>query len=166
MNIAYISLGSNIEPRESYMEKAIALLQAHDQIDIIKRSSIYETAPVGYLDQSQFLNMVIQIKTSLKNMELLRACQAIENELGRERTIENGPRTMDLDILLYNNENRDLEELRIPHPRIHERAFVLIPLYEIAPDIALPTSGVLIEDILHKISEKEKATVIKWESNL
>src|SRR5699024_408279 len=166
MNIAYISLGSNIEPRESYMEKAIALLQAHDQIDIIKRSSIYETAPVGYLDQSQFLNMVIQIKTSLKNMELLRACQAIENELGRETTIENGPRTMDLDILLYNNENRDLEELRIPHRRIHERAFVLIPLYEIAPDIALPTSGVLIEDILHKISEKEKATVIKWESNL
>lgn len=165
MNIAYISLGSNIEPREGYMEKAIALLQEHDQIEIIKRSSIYETAPVGYLEQAKFLNMVIQIETSLKNMELLRACQAIENELGRERTIENGPRTMDLDILLYNNENRDLEELRIPHPRIHKRAFVLIPLYEIAPDIALPTSGVLIEDILHKISEKEKATVVKWESN-
>src|SRR5699024_6238287 len=165
MNIAYISLGSNIEPREDYMEKAIALLQAHDQIDIIKQSSIYETAPVGYLDQSQFLNMVIQIETSLKNMQLLKACQAIENELGRERTIENGPRTMDLDILLYNNENKDLEGLRIPHPRINERAFVLIPLYEIAPDIAIPNSGVLIDDILHKKSEKEKATVIKSERN-
>lgn len=166
MNIAYISLGSNIEPREEYMEKAIALLQAHGQIEVKEKSSIYETAPVGYLDQNQFLNMVIRIETSLKNMELLRACQAIENELGRERTIENGPRTMDLDILLYNNENRDLKELRIPHPRIHERAFVLIPLYEIAPDLALPTSGKLIEDILHSISEKEKATVIKWEPHV
>ena len=70
---------------------------------------------------------------------------------------------MDLDILLFNCENREIEGLRIPHPRLHERAFILIPLFEIAPELALPTSGVLIEDLLHKISEKEKATVVKWE---
>lgn len=163
MNVAYISLGSNIEPREQYMEDALKKLEAHKDITIVTKSTIYETAPVDYLEQDQFLNMVIEVETSLKNIELLHACQQIENELGRERTIDKGPRTMDLDILLFNCENREIEGLRIPHPRLHERAFILIPLFEIAPELALPTSGVLIEDLLHKISEKEKATVVKWE---
>src|SRR5699024_11871341 len=87
-------------------------------------SSIYETPLVGYKNQDAFLNMVIKIETSLKNLELLEVCQTIETDLNRVRTIENGPRTIDLDILLYNHEYRELEELILPHPRMKERAFV------------------------------------------
>lgn len=162
MNVAYIGLGSNIEPRSNYLHDAIEKLSANKQIEVINKSSIYETEPVGYLEQDHFLNMVIEIHTSFSNLELLEACQQIEETLGRERTIENGPRTIDLDILLYNSENRALDTLRIPHPRLHERAFVLVPLYEIAPHIVMPTSGKLIEDMLNDISTKEMNSVVKW----
>ncbi|MBO1004433.1 2-amino-4-hydroxy-6-hydroxymethyldihydropteridine diphosphokinase [Pseudogracilibacillus auburnensis] len=162
MNVAYIGLGSNIEPRSNYLHDAIQRLSANKQVEVINKSSIYETEPVGYLEQDHFLNMVIKVHTSLSNLELLEACQQIEETLGRERTIENGPRTIDLDILLYNSENRALDTLRIPHPRLHERAFVLVPLYEIAPHIVMPTSGKLIEDMLNDISKKEMNSVVKW----
>lgn len=162
MNKAYIGLGSNIEPRKKYLNNAIQKLNDHKQIEVIKQSSIYETEPVGYLDQGKFLNMVIEIDTSLRNLELLDVCQQIEKFSDRKRTIENGPRTLDLDILLYNSENRDLETLRIPHPRLHTRAFVLVPLYEIAPHIIMPTSGELIEDLLNNMSKKEMKEVVKW----
>src|SRR5699024_351504 len=111
MNKAYIGLGSNIEPRKEYLDKAIEQLQNHDSIHICNISSIYETPPVGYKNQEAFLNMVIEINTSLKNLELLEVCQSIEANLDRVRTFENGPRTIDLDILLYNHEYRELEEL-------------------------------------------------------
>lgn len=163
MNKAYIGLGSNIEPRKKYLDDAIQKLAEHDKIKIVKQSSIYETEPVGYTKQAKFLNMVIEIDTSLKNIEILEACQQIEVLFDRERAKENGPRTIDLDILLYNSENRDLETLRIPHPRLHERAFVLIPLCEIAPDVVMPTSGLVIEDILNNISNKELRGVVKWD---
>src|SRR5699024_9732614 len=128
MNRAYIGLGSNIEPKEQYLLQAIEQLKSHKEISVTKISSIYETPPVGYTDQNTFLNMTLEIETSLKNIELLRACQAIEKNLDRERTIKNGPRTIDLDILLFNHEYRELDGLEIPHPRMKERAFVLVPL--------------------------------------
>lgn len=162
MNTVYIGLGSNIGDRKAYLDRAIEGLANHGKINVEKKSSIYETKPVGYDEQSDFLNMVIQIKTDLGHIELLDACQAIEKDLGRERTIVNGPRTIDLDILMFNNENRDLDRLRIPHPRLHQRAFVLIPLHEIAPDIIIPTTGESISDILEDLSLKEKAEVMKW----
>lgn len=165
MNIAFIGLGSNIEPREQYLQKALQLLEQHESITIVQQSSIYETEPVDYTDQAKFLNMVIEVNTTLSNLDLLSACQQIEKELGRageENRIEKGPRTIDLDILLFNNENRDLERLRIPHPRMHVRAFVLIPLNEIAPDRVLPTSGRRIDELVERLPKRDRKSVVKW----
>ena len=138
MNIAYLALGTNIEPREEYLDEAIRMLEENTSITIKKKSSIYETAPVGYTDQADFLNMVIEVETSLSSIELLEFCQEVELDLGRKREIRFGPRTIDLDILIYNQENSTIERLIIPHPRMHERAFVLVPLEEIAPNLVIP----------------------------
>lgn len=162
MNIAYIGLGSNIEPRKNYLDDAIQKLANHPHIHVQKKSSIYETEPVGYMDQDDFLNMVLEITTTLESMTLLEVCQQIEAQLERKRTITNGPRTIDLDILLYNSENKDLERLCIPHPRLHERAFVLVPLYEIAPNLTLPTTEERIADILSGLPQQERNGVVKW----
>jgi len=162
MNTAYIGLGSNIEPRKQYLDDAIEKLSERDGINLGKISSVYETAPVGYTNQDHFLNMVIEIKTTLGNLELLEVCQQIERQLGREKTFKDGPRTIDLDILFYNHENRELETLRLPHPRMQERAFVLVPLCEIAPDLVMPNSGKLVEDLLHALPEKDLEDVVKW----
>ncbi|NBJ71272.1 MULTISPECIES: 2-amino-4-hydroxy-6-hydroxymethyldihydropteridine diphosphokinase [Clostridia] len=140
MNQVYIALGTNIEPREKFLKEGLHGLQDHEKINVIKTSSIYQTAPVGYTKQADFLNMVIEVETTCSPLELLDYCQQIESELGRKRTIRFGPRTLDLDILLYNQENIEMERLTIPHPRMHERAFVLVPLNEIAPHIILPLS--------------------------
>lgn len=152
MNQAYIALGTNIEPREEYLNQALALLAEDKKIEILNQSSIYQTVPVGYTDQPDFLNMVIQIKTSYKAIDLLNACQEIEQSLGRKRTIRFGPRTIDLDILLYNQENRQSERLIIPHPRMHERAFVLTPLREISPDLYIPKVGKHVVDLINELS--------------
>lgn len=162
-NIAYIGLGSNIEPRDTYLNEAIQMLERNPKINLEKQSSIYETAPVGYTEQDSFLNMVIEINTSLKSIDLLKVCQEVEQEFGRKRTIKNGPRTIDLDILFYNREYRYSEILQLPHPRIHERAFVLVPLCEIASDLSMPTSGMPVSDLLMDLPEKEKSDVVKWE---
>lgn len=165
MNEIIIGLGTNLGDRKRNLDKAIELLNEHEAITIEKVSSIYETKPVGYTKQDDFLNMVIKGTTQLKPSELLDVCQAIEKKLGREDTIVNGPRIIDLDILVYNKENRQLENLRIPHPRMHERAFVLIPLHEISPDFIIPTSGKEVADLLDHLSDKEKRGVVKWSEN-
>ena len=165
MNTVYIGLGSNIEPRKQYLEDAIKKLRENEQIKVEKTSSIYETAPGGYTDQDPFLNMVIEIKTSLTNLELLEACQQIEQQLGREKTFKNGPRTIDLDILFYNREFRDLENLQLPHPRLHKRAFVLVPLCEIAPNIIMPNTGRKVDELLDELPDKDKKSVVKWEKD-
>ncbi|MBD0409074.1 2-amino-4-hydroxy-6-hydroxymethyldihydropteridine diphosphokinase [Bacillus sp. 1021] len=132
-NTAYIGLGSNMGDRERYLRRAVAMLSRHDGVTVSKVSSIYETDPVGYEDQDQFLNMAVEVKTSLTPFELLDVTQSIEAELGRTREIRWGPRTADLDILLYNRENIETERLVVPHPRMYERLFVLVPLKEICP---------------------------------
>lgn len=162
MNKAYVALGTNIEPRDEYLTDALRLLAKHQAIVIGKKSSIYETAPVGYTNQADFLNMVIEIDTSLSSIELLDFCQSIEKQLGRKRDIRFGPRTIDLDILLYNQENSNVDRLIIPHPRMHERAFVLIPLREIAPYIELPTWNKHVTDFIDKLPETEIKDVRKW----
>ena len=154
-NISYLSIGSNIGNRLETFQRAIRLLDENDEIKIESISSIYETDPIGYTDQACFLNAVIKVSTSLRSEKLLQACLYIENELGRKREIRWGPRTLDLDILLYNQENIETESVFVPHPRMHERAFVIIPLMELDPDIELPNVNAPLDDILNQIPDKE-----------
>ncbi|WP_336824267.1 2-amino-4-hydroxy-6-hydroxymethyldihydropteridine diphosphokinase [Sporosarcina sp. USHLN248] len=142
MNTAYLSIGSNIGDRYEHLKEAVHALHSNEKIEVADVSSIYETSPVGYIDQADFLNLAVCVNTELKVQELLKVCQQIENGLGRVREIRWGPRTVDLDILLYNNDNIETENLVVPHPRMHERAFVLVPLLEIAPGISHPATGV------------------------
>lgn len=159
---SFIGLGSNIEPREDYLERAIKLLKTHKEITVEKVSSIYETDPEGYVNQDKFLNQVVKVSTSLSAIDLLDVCQSIERNLDREETFEDGPRTIDLDILLYNQEYRQLDRLKIPHPRLHERAFVLIPLNDVGPDRIIPTSGKKISELVEGLSNKALQKVVKW----
>ncbi|WP_186673382.1 2-amino-4-hydroxy-6-hydroxymethyldihydropteridine diphosphokinase [Sporosarcina sp. BP05] len=133
MNVAYLSIGSNIGDRLYHLTEAVRALHSHDGIIVTSVSSIYETAPVGFTDQADFLNMVVCVETALTAQVLLEECQKVEHGLGRVRDVRWGPRTADLDILLYNSESIETENLIVPHPRMYERAFVLIPLLEIAP---------------------------------
>ncbi|MBD7909497.1 2-amino-4-hydroxy-6-hydroxymethyldihydropteridine diphosphokinase [Sporosarcina gallistercoris] len=141
MNTAFISIGTNMGDREEFLKLAVTTLCATDGIASVETSSIYETAPVGVTDQPDFLNMVVRVETVLESLELLAECQRIEMELGRVRTIRWGPRTADLDILLYNSDRIESETLSVPHPRMRERAFVLIPLTELAPECIDPVKG-------------------------
>jgi 2-amino-4-hydroxy-6-hydroxymethyldihydropteridine diphosphokinase len=162
MNKAFIALGTNIEPRKEYLDQAIQLLSKVEDVQIIKKSSIYQTPPVGYTDQADFLNMVLEISTRLSSEELLDQCQEIENELGRKRTIRFGPRTIDLDILVFNEENIKTERLTIPHPRMDSRAFVLVPLNELAPDVLISGIGKTVNQLLHGLPEQDKKDITKW----
>lgn len=159
-NTAYIALGTNIGNRESYLHSALQAIQEKD-IDIIGFSSIYETDPVGYEDQARFLNMVIKVNTNLQPMDLLEVSQSIELESGRERKIRWGPRTLDLDILLFNQENIETERLIVPHPRMTERAFVLVPLAEIDRDIEIPAVTKPISLLLDELQDREGVRVWK-----
>lgn len=134
MSIAYLGLGSNLGDRGGNIAKAAALLQEKGTT-LLKISSIVETDPVGGPAQDKFLNAVIKVETTLSPLELLNHCHAIEQKLGRVRTVANGPRTIDVDILLYDRLVLDTPLLKIPHPRMSERAFVLGPLKEIEPDL-------------------------------
>jgi len=165
MNQAFISLGTNIEPRKKYLVQALNQLAEHNGIIIRKKSSIYETAPVGYVDQAQFLNMVVQIDTSLSPIDLLNDCQQIEKDLGRKRSIRFGPRTIDLDILIYNQEIIHSERLTIPHPRMHKRAFVLIPLQEIASNLFIPHVALTIDQLVKQIDPHDMEGVGIWEAS-
>ncbi|MFC3210826.1 MULTISPECIES: 2-amino-4-hydroxy-6-hydroxymethyldihydropteridine diphosphokinase [Planomicrobium] len=135
MNKSYLSLGSNMGDRVGMLRQAVRLLKEHPAINVMKISSLYETAPVGFTEQDAFLNMVVQLQTDLNAYELLEICQDIEQTLDRKREIRWGPRTIDLDILLYNQDEFETENLVIPHPRMHERAFVLVPLLELDPEL-------------------------------
>lgn len=138
MNNVYLSLGTNIGDREQNLKLAVKLLKNKSGITLTSVSSIYETAPVGYIEQPAFLNIALAIQTTHSALETLQICQSVENELGRVREIRWGPRIIDLDILLYNNDNIEVENLIVPHPRMFERAFVLVPLLEIAKSIKTP----------------------------
>lgn len=128
---AYIALGSNMGNREQLLLSAISLIDEHSSIKVNRVSGLYETDPVGYTEQPPFLNMVLAVQTTLSPIELLRQLLAFEQQLGRVRQIRWGPRTIDLDLLLYDNVRMDQEELTLPHPRMMERAFVLVPLNDV-----------------------------------
>src|SRR5699024_8186113 len=130
-----------------------------------KESSNYETPPVGYTNQGHLLNMVIAVKTSLSAIKLLDVCQRIEQQLGRKRDIRFEPRTIDLDILIYNDENTKTERLIAPHARMHDRFVVLISLVEIAQHLRLSGEGMTMQRLLDDLSEKEKKDIVKWTMN-
>lgn len=133
-----LGLGSNMGDREDNLKRALQLLNQTYGIAIQKLSSIYETAPFGDTDQADFLNLTAAVSTDLAPERLLRACLAVEQSLGRIRTRRWGPRIIDIDMLLYNDIKINDPELFLPHPGIMDRAFVLIPLAEMAPDLVLP----------------------------
>jgi 2-amino-4-hydroxy-6-hydroxymethyldihydropteridine diphosphokinase len=135
--LVYLGLGSNVGDREEYIEQAVFLLEKNPNIETTKRSTNYETEAEGGT-QPPFINAAVEIKTNLLPHALLEVCQEIETTLGREREIEWGPRTIDIDILLYNNEIISNDKLQIPHPLMHERFFVLKPLREVAPHMIHP----------------------------
>jgi len=146
-HIAYLGLGSNVGDREEYIEQAIFLLSKTPNVKMIKKSTNYETDAEGPGDQQPFLNAAIEIQTSLDPYKLLSVMQETENALGREREVEWGPRTMDIDILLYDDQIISDDKLQIPHPLLHERLFVLKPLSEIAPNVLHPALEKKIVDI-------------------
>lgn len=147
MKTAYLALGSNIGDRAANLRDAVRRLETGD-VRVTRRSSLYETAPREMLDQPWFLNAVVAIETSLFPMQLLGRIRKIESEMGRRRVTPKGPRNIDIDILFYGRSLIDTSELRVPHPRIAERAFVLEPLAEIAPDFRHPVTAKSAQEML------------------
>lgn len=163
MNKAYLGLGTNMGDRENYLKSAINLLNDNENIIVTNKSKIYETKAWGYTKQDDFLNICIEIKTSLNEYELLKICQEIELKLNRERIIRWGPRTIDIDILFFNDITLDDEKLYIPHPRISERAFVLIPLMDINQKLSI--KGKVIGEYLNSLTNDEREEVKEYIGN-
>ncbi|HLP08762.1 MAG TPA: 2-amino-4-hydroxy-6-hydroxymethyldihydropteridine diphosphokinase [Opitutaceae bacterium] len=137
MTTAYIALGSNLGERAAHLRGALAALQRDGEVRVVAQSAVYETAPVGGPAQPDYLNMVVAVETELGADPLLERCLAVEAEHGRVRRERWGPRTLDLDLLCYGEIARATERLTLPHPRMAERAFVLVPLAEVAPALKI-----------------------------
>ena len=151
MNRVYLGLGSNIGDSKSNIESA--LLSLDKKVNIINKSSYYQTEPVGYKDQAWFLNMVIEGETNLNPRELLSFTQSIEKDMKRVKTIVNGPRIIDIDILIYDDLKIESEDLIIPHPRMQERAFVMVSIFEIAPELVI--NNIAVKDIIQNLKGEE-----------
>jgi 2-amino-4-hydroxy-6-hydroxymethyldihydropteridine diphosphokinase len=156
----YFGLGSNMGTREENLDRALELLSQRMRLG--KVSSIYDTDPLGNVNQPRFLNMVCQAFTRLSPEGLLALAKGIESKMGRHGK-SGEPRPIDIDILLYGDKVMETPELIIPHPKLMERAFVLIPLVEIAPDLVHPVSGKTMKELLKAV--KEVQGVFKWEAN-
>jgi len=139
--IAFVGLGSNLDDPRTQVLQALQALNSLPHTRVLARSSLYRSAPVGYLEQPDFINAVAQLETALSPRALLDALLALEQECGRTREFLNAPRTLDLDVLLYDELRHHEHGLTIPHPQMHLRAFVLRPLLEIAPDCVIPGIG-------------------------
>lgn len=145
----FIGLGSNLENPQQQVSAAMAALDALPESRLLQSSSLYVSAPVGYADQPDFVNAAALIETDLSAEALLQALLELEQQFGRVRTFLNAPRTLDLDILLYDDHVIALPSLQVPHPRMHERAFVLMPLAEIDPELLIPGKGRLVDWLAH-----------------
>ncbi len=151
----YLSLGSNLGDRAANIERALTRL-VEENLLIVKRSSFYETEPVEFLAQGWFLNIAVEAETELMPRQLLRLIRQIERELGRKRIVRSGPRTIDIDILLFGANIVNAEELEIPHPRMTERRFVLVPMAEIAPALRHPVSRLTMTELLAATKDRSQ----------
>ena len=149
----YLSLGSNVGEREANLHAAIAALGGAG-VRVVKLSSFYETEPVDYLEQAWFLNCVLEGETETSAEELLRALREIEARMGSRKLVAKGPRLIDIDILLYGLETIDAPELQVPHPRMHLRRFVLVPLAEIAPEAVHPGMKRMVKQLLEQTPDQ------------
>jgi 2-amino-4-hydroxy-6-hydroxymethyldihydropteridine diphosphokinase len=147
LKIVYLGLGSNMGDREALLRAALERLDTPD-LRLLRVSSAYETEPVGLREQAWFFNVAAEFETVLFPKQLLHRTSRVEKELGRRRTVPNGPRTIDIDILLYGDSVVKTEELEIPHPRYQERRFVLAPLAELKPDLRDPVTGKTVSELL------------------
>ncbi len=161
--LAAISLGSNLGNSRATLEAALSRLGTAPGVEVVSRSSWYKTAPRGGPQQPDYLNACAVIKVAINPQRLLATLMTIEQEFGRVRSIRWGPRTLDLDIILYADLMLDSPDLTIPHPRMAERAFVLVPLAEIAPDWVEPVSGQTISQLVQKLDISELAEVTRLE---
>jgi 2-amino-4-hydroxy-6-hydroxymethyldihydropteridine diphosphokinase len=151
--VVYLSLGSNVAEREANLRAAIAAL-AGAGVRVRRVSSIYETEPVDYLEQGWFLNCVVEGETESPALELLRGLRGIEARMGSKKAFAKGPRLIDMDILLYGDETIDMAELQVPHPRMHLRRFVLVPLAEIAPGLRHPSWDDAARGLLERTADR------------
>jgi len=154
----HLGLGSNLGDRAANLEHALERLAAWG-VEAVRRSSLYATEPVGFAPQHWFLNCVLEAETELMPRQLLRATQQVERDLGRRRLVRNGPRILDVDILLYGGSVVRMADLEIPHPRIGERRFVLIPLRELAPSLLHPTLRRTIAELLASTPDRSEVRV-------
>lgn len=148
MAIVFVGVGSNLNDRQAQIQQALDLLQQDQGMEILRSSSLYETEPVGVQHQSLFLNAVVQLSTEYSPQDLLAVLQSIEKRMGSQRTSRWGPRCIDLDLLLYDNKLIDQPDLIVPHPELADRAFVLVPLVEIAPSVVHPQRGKSMAELL------------------
>ncbi|HYL35340.1 MAG TPA: 2-amino-4-hydroxy-6-hydroxymethyldihydropteridine diphosphokinase [Bryobacteraceae bacterium] len=154
MKIAYLSLGSNLGVREDRLRQAMGRLEAAE-VHILRRSPVFETEPQDVCDQPWFLNIVIEAETELFPLQLLARIQKIERDLGRQRLKAGGPRSIDIDILLYGNFIIHTSQLEVPHPRMSQRRFVLEPLAELAADLRHPVTGRTVREMLAAIRDQK-----------
>ena len=157
----YLGLGSNMGDRQGNLDEALELLSRKLQVQQV--SPIYDTEPVGNIHQPRFLNLVCRISTRLSPVELLTLVKGIEMRLGRKPGTSDAPRPIDIDILFYGDLIMETPDLTIPHPKLTGRAFVLIPLDAIAPDLVHPVSGKTIRELLNEVNETQG--VLRWENN-
>ncbi|MGB4595305.1 MAG: 2-amino-4-hydroxy-6-hydroxymethyldihydropteridine diphosphokinase [Anaerolineaceae bacterium] len=155
----FIGLGTNLGERSDNLARARALLA--ERVVVKAVSSVYETKPWGYLDQPDFLNQVIEVETDLTPTKLLNLLKRVEKKMGRERNFRNGPRLIDLDILLFGDRVLHTARLNIPHPQITERAFVLVPLAEIAPEMVHPVLYRSVTDLLTELPDRDEVKKCK-----
>lgn len=154
MTIAYVALGANLGDAEGSLRAVMRELSEHAGMRLLKASSLYRTAPIGLKHQPDFINAAVVLETELSSRALLNELFSIEQRFGRQRSIPNAPRTLDLDLLLYGDEVSADSTLTLPHPRMHERAFVLAPLAEIAPGLGIPGKGSVV-DLLAQCADQQ-----------
>ncbi len=162
---AIVSLGSNLGDRCAIIEEALKNLFNTKGVKEIKTSSLYETLPVGYADQPDFINAACLVETELSSLDFLHVLLNIEQQFKRKRLFKNGPRTLDMDLIAYGSEICETQELILPHPRMHERAFVLIPLSEIAPDFKIAKHNRTVSELLGLLDREELNKVKKYLKN-
>jgi 2-amino-4-hydroxy-6-hydroxymethyldihydropteridine diphosphokinase len=156
----YLSLGANLGERAATLRRAVRDFAALGTVTRV--SSLYETEPVGYTDQPNFLNAVVMLETELEPLELLAGTSAIEHAHGRQRSFKNAPRTLDIDILFFGERIIAESNLVVPHPRLAQRAFVLVPLAEIAPELRHPVLSASARDLLAQLSDDDRSGVRRY----